>query len=255
MSKIVGFHAKSALQAQGGDLLKRELLRAAAAVMIGLNGRLVSTTAIALSLIPLLIATIGARATLLKFDDLSGPYTAIPNGYGGLNWSDWWLLNVPGYCAAGYCPSGYQQAVISQPNVAVEALDPFSGGLATSTFSSSTPFTLDSFYITAAWRDDLTVTVTGYNGDTQIHQSIFTVGTQSAGFEIFNWTGLTSVSLTPSGGTPHGYGASDYEVAIDSMTINGSVVLEPAPWVMMLVGFAGLGYAGFRRRSAVAAAL
>jgi hypothetical protein len=204
----------------------------------------------ALGCLALLGGTVGARATLLTFDDLSGSFSAIPNGYGGLDWSNWWLLNVPGYCGLGYCPSGYQQAVVSQPNVAFEAANPTSGGPATATFNSETPFTLNSFYATAAWRDDLTVTVTGYNGATQIDQTVFTVGTQSASFEVFNWTGLTSVSLTPSGGVPHGYGQSDYEVAIDNMTINSSVVPEPAPWVMMLLGFAGLGVAGWRRSRA-----
>jgi hypothetical protein len=45
----------------------------------------------------------------------------------------------------------------------------------------------------------------------------------------------------------------------DSFTLNigaASVVPEPSTWAMMLLGFAGLGYAGHRaRRSAIAAAL
>jgi len=218
----------------------------AAVRRLSLKGRIPSTAAIGLGLFLSLNGTISARSELLTFDDLSGQYTAIPNGYGGLDWSDWWVLNVPDYCLS-YCPSGYQQSDVSTPNVA-NGGNPDEEDPGTATFSSSSAFTLNSFYITAGWRDDLTVTVTGYNGAAQIDQTSLTIGTQSASFEVFDWTGLTSVTLAMSGGVPHGYATgSNYAVAIDNMTINGSVTPEPATWMMMLAGFAGLGCAGWAR--------
>jgi PEP-CTERM motif len=52
-----------------------------------------------------------------------------------------------------------------------------------------------------------------------------------------------SISYTQSGGTGNGISASA------TYSVTTSTVPEPSTWAMMMLGFAGLGYAAFRRAS------
>jgi len=71
--------------------------------------------------------------------------------------------------------------------------------------------------------------------------------TGSYGTWTFNWTGVTATGTSEiltfesvnMGGQPS-YGNEITNVSL-------SAVPEPATWAMMLLGFAGLGFAGFRR--------
>ena len=104
-----------------------------------------------------------ASARVINFDDLPIPnnslYPRIPNPYAGFDWSPHFrYLDAADYLY----PSGYQNFVGPNlgPNVAFNG-----GGTKGETppvnFSSRMPFELDSFYLAAAWRDGLEVTVTG----------------------------------------------------------------------------------------------
>jgi len=205
---------------------------------------------------------IDARATVITFDSLSGNYTAIPNGYGGLNWTNWFLLGVASY---PYNPSGYVQGLISPPNIAYQAGDPYVGVNGPGTFSSVTPFTLNSFYVTAAWKNDLSVTVSGYLGASPVDTKTFNVSTAAPTLAIFNWTDITSVVLSTSGGTWAGYtclGANcgnrgpsiDDEVALDNVTINAATPL-PAALPLFATGLGVMGLVGWRRKRKNAAAI
>ena len=84
-------------------------------------------------------------------------------------------------------------------------------------------------------------------------QQIFFIGDGLTG----RGTGSIQTFTAPVGatrlflGTVDGYGWSNNGGKF-SVTVNGSVP-EPSTWAMMLLGFAGLGYAGFRRSAKVAA--
>jgi hypothetical protein len=62
------------------------------------------------------VATVSAN-TVITFDDLPS-YSQISNGYAGLNWNNFYVLNTPDY---GLNPSGYQNGTVSVPNVAFNA--------------------------------------------------------------------------------------------------------------------------------------
>jgi hypothetical protein len=188
-----------------------------------------------------------ASATTINFDDLGGYETPISNGYAGLNWNNWFVLD-----GTGFEPSGYVNGVVSKENVAYNAYgDP-------ATFSAQKgSFTLNSFYLTAAWNNNLDVTVRGYDAaNALVDKASFQVSTSGPTLERFNWTNLASVTLSTSGGVPAGYNGGGTHVALDNLTINSSVsgVPEASTWVMMLAGFAGLGFVGYRRNKAVAVA-
>src|SRR5580765_7398651 len=87
-----------------------------------------------------------ARAALLTFDDLTPtPNMPIPSGYGGLQWNNFWVVNV----AITYPPnsSGYFAGMTSPPNVA------YNGGGLPAELSNANPFDVYSGHFTAAWND------------------------------------------------------------------------------------------------------
>jgi hypothetical protein len=78
-------------------------------------------------------------------------------------------------------------------------------------------------------------------------------GTALAGSSIYDGQTLASLGLTP--GT-YVYTWNSSPAQDDSLTVKIGSIPEPATWAMMLLGFAALGFAGFRatRRSAARAA-
>lgn len=110
-------------------------------------------------LIVLLMATVcclsSAQAEILTFDDLSylayGDAAPVPNGYGGLQWSDFSYINAQGQ---GNYPVLWQFGTVSPPNVA------FSSSVGV--ISNSSPFYLNSAYLTAPTSQGSSLLVKGY---------------------------------------------------------------------------------------------
>jgi hypothetical protein len=190
-----------------------------------------------------------ARATTIGFDDLTDNWfgTPITNGYQGLNWTNWSVLNTADFTTF-FGPSGATPGTVSPPNVAFNA----DGGEAI--FSESSPFTLNSADLTAFWRDNLQVTVTGLLNGVVEHTITLALSATAATLETFNWTDINEVDLVGSGDTDHaGYSGSGTQVALDNLTITTGVVSNPEPSSLAIVGagLAGLGLAHRRRRKAV----
>ena len=199
-----------------------------------------------------------ASATLITFDDLpdNSVYQRIPNPYAGFDWSPhFWYLDGADYPY----PSGYQNGVVSPPNVAFNE-----NGLPVS-FSRrpSMPFELDSFYLAAAWRDGLEVTVTGELCSPAptcvvVDSTTLTVSTSGPTLETFNWDDVNKVVFQSFGGVPVGF--EGYQFVLDNVRISSvpelstrfnafDAVPELSTWTLMLVGFAGLGCAAIGQRA------
>ena len=120
------------------------------------RNRLLNGASVVALLAGLSFYTHTAGATTIGFDDLTdaGFGTPITNGYQGLNWTNWSVLNTAAFTSF-FGPSGATPGTVSPPNVAFNP----TGGEAI--FSQSSPFTLNSADLTAFWRDNLQVTVTG----------------------------------------------------------------------------------------------
>jgi len=183
-----------------------------------------------------------STGTLITFDDLSAGVggVQIANGYAGLNWSNFYALDGPSY------GGGYAAGVISSPNVA------YNGFGAPASFSSPAPFTLDSLYLTAAWNDNLQVTVTGLNNGQAIAGDTATLTLSATQPTLFapGWSGLTEVDFTSFGGTPHpGYEGGGDHFALDNLAIDATP--EPSfTWAGLgLLGALGLFKLRFRASS------
>ena len=73
-----------------------------------------------------------------------------------------------------------------------------------------------------------------------------TVATYTEGTFTFVGTGSDTISIAAK--------TNPAEWFVDDMSVTGSAVPDPSTWAMLLLGFAGLGYAGYRQRQRLATA-
>ncbi len=193
-----------------------------------------------------------ASATLITFDDLpdTSLYNRIPNPYDGFDWSSHFRY-LDGAKYPSYYHSGYRHGVVSAPNVA------FNGGGRSVNFSSGMPFELDSFYLTAAWRRGLKVTVTGELNGVVVDSTTLTVKRSGPTLETFNWD-VNEVILHSFGGVLVDF--EGHQFVLDNVKVSPvpeasirfnsfGAVPESSTWTLMLVGFAGLGCAAIMQRA------
>jgi hypothetical protein len=177
-----------------------------------------------------------ASAVVVTFDDLSSGQ--ILNGYEGLNWENFFVLNgnsLPG--------TGYEKGIISPYNVIYNGW-----GLPAAT--SDDVFTFNSAYFTAAWESELHVTVTGYLNGSLKYTDTFSVTNTEPAFKTFNWQGINKIGFETSSIHPPEDNLN--QVAIDNFTYNEcAAVPEPATiFIWSLFGGLGVTCAWWRRRAA-----
>jgi hypothetical protein len=180
-----------------------------------------------------------AFATTIFFDDLPGDLSAIPNGYNGLNWTN--FFNVDGTTQP---PSGYHPAIVSPNNVAFN-------GFGDPALISDGAFDLNSGYFTAAWNDDLQLQVIGSLMGNPLYDMTFTLSATAPTLINLNYLGIDSVQFISFGGTPHPEyiefgGGTNF--ALDNLVINQTGTVPDAGSTVMLLGIA-LGGIGYLRRS------
>lgn len=173
----------------------------------------------------------------INFDDLSGSMAPIPLGYGGFTWDNFYYLNAQTYTTNS---SGYLAGMVSASNVA------FNNYSNPASLSAAVPFNLVSAYLTGAWNNNLQVTVTGFNGVTQVGTQTVTVSAYAPTLFTFNYNNITSVNFSSSGGVdvPE-YSGSGTHFALDNLSV--TAVPEPESAALVLLGSALL----IRRRRSV----
>jgi PEP-CTERM motif len=155
--------------------------------------------------------------------------------------------------------TGFHRSAVSGDTVAY--IQPFSG----STFGSISArqgqvnFNLFSSYLTAGYRDNIDVSVTGLRGGEIVYNLNLVVGDDGPVLTNFNFLNIDKVEFRTSGGTflyPNGTTVGTYSnpsgafssplLVLDNLSI--AAVPEPGTWAMLLVGM-GLVGAAARRRS------
>lgn len=174
-----------------------------------------------------------SAATSITFDDLrdNGDGTFIADGYEGLNWSNFAVLDTPLYRPN---PSGYQNGTASGSNVAFNN----GGSEAIISMNSGGDFALTSGDFTAAWNDGLQITVQGLNRGVVLDTTTFTVDSTGPTFETFDWSGIDQLIFGSAGGTSHGYGQIGEQFVLDNLTI-GETSPVPEPDACLLLGTVG----------------
>ncbi len=183
-------------------------------------------------------------ATTLTFDDLTSALSAVPNGYNGLNFNNFDVNTL-----ANERPSGYVNGTVSPSSVIFNAF-----GTTASFSGTSDLFTLNSFYLTSAINDGLTVVAKGFLRGVVEDTETFDVSTFAPTLEILEWTEVDTVTFVSSGGTPDptatasGYGGTQF--LLDNVTINETVpvTVTPEPSSFALLGTGILAMAGMMKR-------
>jgi hypothetical protein len=201
-------------------------------------------------------AASAAASTTINFDDLDAPSSGdqvVPNGYGGLNWTNFNVFDA--FDDPGLKPSGYDVAWVSPNNVAFSA---FPNDRPTETISSDTLFNLNSAFMTSVWRDSLHVEVIGFRTilgiETQIYDQPLTLSATAHTLETFNFVGVDRVEFTPSGGTFHDGYKGDFGpyFAIDNMNVDVAAVPEPSTWFAAAIALGAIGFSQRKRLRAFA---
>ncbi len=175
-----------------------------------------------------------ASAKLITFDLLKGSDKHIPDGWAGFHWSDdFFYLD-----GADFPGTGFDTGVVSPLNVA------FNNDVNTVSFGRQKPFELVSFDVTAAYRKGLKFRVTGKLDGKIVDRETFAINPSGPTLITLDWD-VNQVVFYACCGTDAHVGGKGFEFALDNLTTRaGSAIPEPSTWALMLLGFAGLGYAG-----------
>lgn len=145
----------------------------------------IGVTAIALGIVG------SAQAATLSFDDLPGNEGAISNGYGGLNWENFYYIN-----SADYWPgAGYKTGTVSGINTTYNGW----GNSATISINSGT-FDFNSAYLTGVWNNGLIIKLDGLLGGVQKYSQTVIVDTSAPIKFDFHFLEINSLQITSSGG-------------------------------------------------------
>jgi hypothetical protein len=184
------------------------------------------------------LASTFAGATTITFDDLN-QFQGVANGYQGLNWNGFTIIDTTQYAS-----SGYVNGVVSKNNVAF-TYESYGS------FSTVGTFAFNSVYLTSAWNNGANVVVTGSLAGKDLYARTLTLGTAAPTLETFDWTGIDKVRFAVSGGTPAGYNGGGSFLAFDNLTVNEAPhgdVPEPGSLALLALGVAGLACMGRRKQ-------
>lgn len=145
--------------------------------------------------------------TLLDFENGG----SIPAGYGNFTWTGASELN-----GATYNPmSGYHVVTCSGSYVIYT-----SGTITMQKIPAGTTFTMNTFLATAAWQDNLNLTMTGQLSSTVIYSQSVLLQVFTISAVTLNWSGIDKVTLTTYAGTPNAnVTGGGKHVAIDNMCV------------------------------------
>jgi hypothetical protein len=144
------------------------------------------------------------------FDDITTDnYGAVPNGYLGLNWSGFSLLNAPNYFTQD---TGYVRGNTS-PDYVV-----FAYGTGTVSGVDDDEFEFVSTTLTAAWNDNLNIDINGYRDGLLIYETTVIVSDDEPTVFTFNWDDVDEVTFSPYGGTDAGTPGGGAFLAMDDIS-------------------------------------
>ena len=195
------------------------------------------------------LATSAPSQTLVTFDDFDLSHahaysTNIPNGYQGLNWTNFGIVNgiLQSSALGGYL-SGYNYGMVTPSNVAYNAF-----GNPAEIDSPGTNFSFLSAYLTGAWNSNLNIEVEGFNGAAEIYDTNVVASATNPTLFTFNYLNINRLYFNSYGGELAGFGGGAGEnFVMDNMTFE--FIPEPSSLLLTTLGAVTL-FAVVRRRRA-----
>jgi hypothetical protein len=188
------------------------------------------------------LSTVSSHSqTVITFDDIPSPETNIANGYQGLNWSNFWVLNailLSNYL--GYA-EGYNYGMVSPSNVA------FNAGGSPAEIDSTTNFNFLSVYLTGAWNSNLNIEVEGFNGAQEIYDTIVVASATDPTLFTFNYLDIDRLYFNSYGGEPAFGGSAREQFVMDNLEFE--FIPEPSSLLLTALGLVTLWAFAKRRRA------
>ncbi|UCE99611.1 MAG: S8 family serine peptidase [Planctomycetota bacterium] len=178
-----------------------------------------STKVVRVISVLLLVVCGSAPAEVLTFDDVNaGTMVPIPDGYGNLNWDNFYVLD-----AISYGDSGYRNGLVSGRFVAYNTYaDP------ALVFDSLIDFR--GTYLTAAWRTGLNIKVEGYRGAALVYTRTVVVDCYQPTWFDFNYNNIDKLRFSSSGGNEApGFPGSGEHFAMDNFMLGPPDPLNITP--------------------------
>lgn len=196
-----------------------------------------------------------ASAQLATFDDNptttagynctnDGDGTAIRDGYAGFSWSNFFVAggNAAATATGGI---GYRNGIVTAPCVALNGF----GEMAT--LSSTTNFTFNGGFFTAAFSDALSVRIRAFNAsNVELFTTLLNLNTSGPQLLNVTWAGVRSVTFAAGDNQPGS------QFVFDNFRFNNTadpnipgVVPEPSTYALMATGLIGLVAVGRRRNA------
>ncbi|HEY0550670.1 MAG TPA: hypothetical protein VGF13_13780, partial [Verrucomicrobiae bacterium] len=137
-------------------------------------------------------ASSAAQAQTITFDDLvpntpGDNWALITNGYAGLQWNNFGVLNGAIRPAA----EGYHNGTVSASNVA------FNIGGSPASISSATPFNIESAYLAESAANAMQLRIQGWAGANLVYNNTYSLSTTGAALIHLGYTGVDRVTFTP----------------------------------------------------------
>jgi hypothetical protein len=188
----------------------------------------------------------GRSQIVVTFDDfdLSHSYgysTNIPNGYQGLNWTNFGVLNAILLSnALEIGAAGYGYGMVTPSNVAFDVF-----GNPAEIDARGTNFNFFSAYLTAAWNSNLCIDVQGFNGASAVYDTIVYPSPTNATLYTFDYFDIDRLVFTPYGGEPAFGPPARENFAMDDFMFE--FIPEPSTFLLAAMGAVSL-IAILRRR-------
>jgi hypothetical protein len=152
--------------------------------------------------------------------------TNIPDGYHGLDWNNFYILNPT---SLEPTTNGYLYGLVSPPNVA------FNGaGNPAEIDAAGTNFNFLSVYLTSAWDSNLNIEVQGYRDTNLIYDETLVVSATNATLFTFNYLDIDRLYFNSYGGDNAGFGGSGEEFVMDNFEFE--FIPEPSSFLLAALG-------------------